>query len=49
MGMRRGDTALRDELDRVIVRRAGEIRRVLDEFGVPLVDAAASQAARGTP
>ncbi len=39
MGVRRGDAALRDELNAILVRRRAEIGRVLDEFGVPRVDA----------
>jgi mxaJ protein len=38
MGVRRGDTALRDDLDRVIERRRTEIAGVLRDFGVPRVD-----------
>jgi mxaJ protein len=37
MGVRRGDAALRATLDRIIVRRRAEIRRILEEYGVPLV------------
>lgn len=36
LGVRREDTALRDTLDAVLVRRAADIRTVLAEFGVPL-------------
>jgi len=35
MGVRRGDDALRDELNAVILRRKTEIDRILDEYGVP--------------
>ena len=35
MGVRKGDDALRRELDAVIVRRRVEIDRILDAFGVP--------------
>jgi mxaJ protein len=38
MGVRRGDTALRDELDAVIRRRRGEIDGILRRFGVPRVE-----------
>ena len=38
MGVRRGDAALRDELNAILVRRRAEIGRVLDEFGVPRLD-----------
>ena len=37
MGVRRGDNALRDELDREIERRRGDIDRILDQYGVPRV------------
>jgi mxaJ protein len=37
MGVRRGDTALRDAVDNVITRRGTEIRRILTSYGVPLV------------
>jgi mxaJ protein len=42
MGVRRGDAALRDELDRVLVRRRGEIDAVLRRFHVPLIGAPAA-------
>ena len=35
MGVRRGDRALRDRLDDFIVRRQGDIDRILAEYGVP--------------
>jgi len=38
MGVRRGDAALRDELNDFITRRAGDINRVLDEYNVPRVE-----------
>jgi len=37
MGVRHGDQALRDQLDREIERQRAEIDRILDEFGVPHV------------
>jgi mxaJ protein len=37
MGVRRGDHALRDALDAIILRRRTEIRRVLSSYGVPLL------------
>jgi mxaJ protein len=37
MGVRRGDVALRDRLDGVIVRREREIRHALERWNVPLV------------
>jgi len=36
MGVRRGDRALRDALDTIIVTRRAEIRRILLSYGVPL-------------
>jgi mxaJ protein len=44
MGVRHGDEAFRDTLDRVIVRRRAEINRLLADYGVPLVGAAATTA-----
>jgi mxaJ protein len=38
MGVRRGDTRLRDELNGVIERRRGEIGKILRDFGVPRED-----------
>jgi len=38
MGVRRGNDALRDELNGVIERRHGEIDRILQEYGVPTID-----------
>lgn len=38
MGVKRGNRALRDELDRALAHRRDEIRAVLAEYGVPLVD-----------
>ena len=35
MGVRRGDDALREELNGVIARRKAEIDRILDQYGVP--------------
>jgi mxaJ protein len=37
MGVRRGDTALREQLDQEIERRHGDIDRILDQYGVPRV------------
>jgi mxaJ protein len=37
MGVRRGDTALRERLDNVIERRRDDIERILDAYGVPRV------------
>lgn len=40
MGVRRGDTALRDRLDELLVRRRDDIRAILAEYGVPQVEKA---------
>jgi mxaJ protein len=44
MGVRRGDTVRRDELQQVLDRRAAEIRRILERYDVPLVDLRAEAA-----
>jgi len=44
MGVRRGDTTWRAQLDSELVRRRGEIQKILSDFGVPVVDARASRA-----
>ncbi len=38
VGVRKGDHALRAQIDQVLVRNAEEIRRILQDYGVPLVD-----------
>ena len=43
LGVRRGNDSLRTELDAVLVRRRKEIRAVLAEFGVPMIDSAAAR------
>jgi mxaJ protein len=40
MGVRRGDNALRDQLNTIISRRKGEIDRILDQYGVPRANGA---------
>ena len=35
MGVRKGNTKLRDELDRVLIQRQSEIRKILNRYGVP--------------
>lgn len=40
MGVAKGNTALRDELDRFIERRAPEIRALLAQYRIPLVETA---------
>lgn len=44
LGVRRGDTALRDELDAILVRRAADVDALLREFGVPGPAAAVAEA-----
>jgi mxaJ protein len=39
IGVRRGEKALRDEIDAVLERRQGEIAAILDRYGVPRVEA----------
>jgi mxaJ protein len=46
MGVRRQDTGLAQALDDVIVRRAAEIRGILERFGVPLVHSPGTDADR---
>jgi mxaJ protein len=38
MGVRKGDEALKEQLNEVIVRRRDEIRALLERYGVPLAD-----------
>jgi mxaJ protein len=38
MGVRKGNTALRDKLDRVIAKERSAIRGILESYGVPLVE-----------
>jgi mxaJ protein len=45
MGVRRGDNALRDELNAIIARHRSEIDRILDQYGVPRVGGAPVDAA----
>jgi ABC-type amino acid transport substrate-binding protein len=40
MGVRRGDGALRAELDAILQRRRADVERLLDEYGVPRVGGA---------
>ncbi|MDB4883118.1 MAG: quinoprotein dehydrogenase-associated transporter substrate-binding protein [Gemmatimonadetes bacterium] len=47
MGVRHGETALRDSLDAVLMRRRGDIDRILADYGVPRADTPA-MAGRGT-
>jgi mxaJ protein len=43
MGVRKGNTALRDELDQVIRRRRTEIQKVLSNYGVPRLEFASEE------
>ena len=47
MGVRRGDTLFRAQLDSVLRRRRPEIDRLLADYGVPRVDTPATTSARG--
>jgi mxaJ protein len=47
MGVRRGDNALRDEIEGAIERRRAEIEKILDEYGVPRVGQSGSTSANG--
>jgi quinoprotein dehydrogenase-associated probable ABC transporter substrate-binding protein len=52
MGVRKGDTALRDRLDGFLVRRKADIDAILDDYAVPRAAAAtavSSEAAGGQP
>jgi quinoprotein dehydrogenase-associated probable ABC transporter substrate-binding protein len=44
MGVRKGDTALRDRLDEVLARRRADIEAILDDYAVPRAAAPASSA-----
>jgi mxaJ protein len=46
IGVRKGDHALRAQIDDVLATHKSEIDRLLQDYGVPLVDAAASGAHR---
>jgi mxaJ protein len=47
MGVRRGDNALRDEVEGAIERHRAEIEKILDEYGVPRVGGAVKADAGG--
>ncbi len=40
MGVRKGNTQLRDELDQLLIRRKSEIKEILDSYGVPQLELA---------
>jgi mxaJ protein len=46
MGVRRGDTSLRDSLDAILVRRRDEIDGILSQYAIPRTDTVARQVAR---
>lgn len=46
LGVRRDDAPFKEELEGVLDRRRGEIRQVLESFGVPLIDKAPIAALR---
>jgi hypothetical protein len=46
MGVRAGDTELRDRLNAVIERHEADIRELLGTYGFPLVDTAESDDSR---
>lgn len=47
MGVRRGESAFRDSLDAVILRRRREIDRILADYGVPRADSSADAGSAG--
>ena len=46
MGVRPGEDAFQRELEAILDRKQGEIRRILEEYGVPLVGPPQSAAER---
>ncbi len=46
VGVRRSDVARRDALDAVLVRRRAEIRRILTDYGIPMLPLEETRAAR---
>ena len=47
MGVRKGDLALRDQLEKILVDRRSDIRAILDEYGVPQLPVASLVNAQG--
>jgi mxaJ protein len=47
MGVRNGDLALRDQLEKILVERRPNIRAILDEYGVPQLPLASLLTAQG--
>jgi mxaJ protein len=49
MGVRKGDLALRDQLEKILVERRSDIRAILDEYGVPQLPVATLVNTQGDP
>jgi mxaJ protein len=47
MGVRKGNLALRDQLDKILLDRRSEISNILDEYGVPQLPLAPLAEAQG--
>src|SRR5581483_3973803 len=47
MGVRKGDVALRDQLEKIILDRGAELRAILNEYGVPQLPFASLTIAHG--
>lgn len=47
MGVRKGNLALRDQLDKILLDRGSDIRNILDEYGVPQLPLAPLAEAQG--
>jgi mxaJ protein len=47
MGVRKGDFALRDQLDKILLDRGSDIRAILDEYGVPQLPVTSLASAHG--
>jgi mxaJ protein len=47
MGVRKGNLALRDQLDKILLDRGSDIRNILDEYGVPQLPLASLADAHG--
>jgi mxaJ protein len=48
-GVRRGDTALRSAIDGALARRAGEVRAILAQYGVPTLPGVGARTAASAP
>jgi mxaJ protein len=49
MGVRKGDHALRDQLNDFLAQNAAEITALLESYGVPLVENSRSAASENQP